>query len=354
MGIIRYADAFCGLGGFSVAMKQVHPSAECVWAIDFDKKVAEVFKNNHGMSCHGDIKTTDISAIPDHDILFGGFPCQPFSRGGKWSRNKASKIGKEDTRGMLFIQLTNILRIKQPKFFIFENVPRLEKMKDSNNLSCYEVILGHFIYAGYKVRTEKLNAADFGLPQSRERLFFLGIREDLSDELELINKQPRTSCIKDILEDIVSDKYKLSNTWKNRKLLDLNPSKKNHTKSAGDSRLDALYEIYGKTDKSKNKTFKPECVAELKGDTPSGISRQSDRVYSTLGISPTLITSGPPIIDVDTFRALTPRECARLQGLPDSFILYDNDTLAYKHVGNSVAIPVIVALIKSLLLKEDK
>lgn len=353
---MRYVDAFCGMGGFSLALKAVVPNSKCVLAIDFDKDVADTFKRNFGIDCLGDILELDVETVPDHDILFGGFPCQPFSRNGKWY-NKNGKIIEDDERANLFLVLINIINRKKPRFFVLENVTGLLSMKNKDGSSYFESIKSALRDTGYSIHVKTLDAADFGSPQQRKRVFFVGCR-DTKDDFKFPESLKKTTCVGDILETNVDNKYLLENLWKNRKIINSPVAKgytkePNHSIPVGGSRLEALKEIYAKGDPPKKKTHKITPVSIIYGDTPSGLPRQQDKLYSTLGIAPTIATFSTPAFDIGTgWRQLTPRECARLQGFPDTFKLSQKDSKAYKQIGNAINIPTVINILKNLLDKE--
>ena len=341
--IVKYADAFCGLGGFSLAMKSMASEGiqgECVWAIDFDKNAAATFLANFGVNPYGDIRKIDIGNIPEHDILFGGFPCQPFSRNGKWFNKNDRTIDESETRENLFLELARILSAKQPKYFILENVVGLLTMKNKDGTSCFDTIVASLRDCGYAVYTKVLDAADYGLPQQRRRIFFVGIRSGLIQDFKFPMPSIRKVVIGDILMNYVDSKYLITNMWKARKLIVARPEMANHKLTAGDSRIDAIIDIYQRNfHKTWRRSAKIEADAILYGDTPSGLPRQQDKIYSSLGISPTIATFSTPFVtSYQGIRQLTPRECARLQGIPDTFILPDKDSVAIKQIGNSVAL----------------
>ena len=364
---LRNCDAFCGMGGFSLAARAADPGAECVWAIDKDKAVSATFLDNFGVDCQGgvqgDIREVDEGALPDHDALFGGFPCQPFSQSGKWR----SKVGEEEDRDNLFLELVRILRAKQPRFFVFENVENLVRMTNKDGSPVLKTILWHLDDAGYDVAHKVLDASAFGVPQHRERVYFVGVRRDLGLKYEfpappplaeLVRKrlldQDAIPAIEQVLDPAVDEKYLLSAAWANLKLngaLEPGGTAANHAHAVGSLRHEVIQRQY---DANENKpgarTGKSTVVAEIKGDTPSGKSRRTDRVYSSKGISPTVIAfSGPAVDSPQGLRLLTPRECARLQGFPDTYRLHASDPTAYKQVGNAVCVPVVRELLRALL-----
>ncbi|MDR0510603.1 MAG: DNA (cytosine-5-)-methyltransferase [Rikenellaceae bacterium] len=171
MAAIRFIDLFCGIGGFRVAMDEVcndnGVKPECVFSSDIDRYCQDSYEVNFGHRPHGDITMIDPDSIPDHDVLFAGFPCQPFSIIGQMK-------GFEDTRGTLFFYIANILKCKQPKAFILENVKQLTGHNGGQTL---KVIIKTLLDLGYNVRYSVLNALDYGLPQKRERIIIVGHKE---------------------------------------------------------------------------------------------------------------------------------------------------------------------------------
>lgn len=157
-----FIDLFAGIGGFHQAAKQL--GGQCVFASEIDKHACKTYEANHGIKPHGDITKINAHDIPDHDILFAGFPCQSFSVAGK-------RLGFEDTRGTLFFEIARILKVKQPNMFLLENVKGL---KNHDNGKTLHTIITTLKELGYDVHYMVLNAKDYGVPQNRERIFFVG------------------------------------------------------------------------------------------------------------------------------------------------------------------------------------
>ncbi len=170
---IRFIDLFCGIGGVRIAMDEAcienNLKPECVFSSDIDLHCQESYELNFGHKPVGDITQVDPKSILDHDILFAGFPCQPFSIIGQMR-------GFEDTRGTLFFYIANILKEKKPKAFILENVKQLVGHNKGQTL---KVILKTLHDLGYYVQYAVLNALDYGLPQKRERVFIVGHKEPI-------------------------------------------------------------------------------------------------------------------------------------------------------------------------------
>lgn len=351
---MKYFDAFCGLGGFSLAVRSVVPDARCVRAVDSDRRAAETYESNFGLPALGDMTALQSEEVEDFDILFGGFPCQPFSRNGKWYNKNDRVIGQLEDRANLFLTLVNLIDEKKPKFFVLENVPGLVNMENTDGTSYLKAIVESLIELNYDLRVKVLDAADHGSPQQRKRLFFVGTPRDY--DWDWPAKEPRTATVGDILEPLVEEKYLLSNLWKNRRMTDSPPrsnvvkKEPNHTVPKGGSRLEALKQVYKSSTKPTQPTGRITPLAVIYGDTPSGLPRQQDKLYSPLGLSPTIATFSTPAFETTQgWRQLTPRECARLQGIPDSFKLPQNDSVAYKQIGNAINVMLVSKLINNLL-----
>ena len=162
---MKTIELFAGIGGFRVAADDCN--LETVWANDIDDRALKVYRDNHGEDSivQGDINEM-IDEIPDHDILTGGFPCQPFSKAGK-------KLGVDDYRGILFEAIVNVIENKKPNSFILENVNSILYMDKGNN---FKTILHALVGEDYKVEWCVFNAMDFGLPQHRLRAIIVGSR----------------------------------------------------------------------------------------------------------------------------------------------------------------------------------
>ena len=197
--MIKYIDLFCGIGGFRIAATQVFQSlnvdAECVFSSDIDPFAREAYNANFGDYPAGDITKIDENSIPDHDLLFGGFPCQPFSIIGNGR-------GFEDIRGTLFFDIVRILKAKRPKGFILENVKRLASHKNGHTL---ERILQTLQELGYYVDYKILNALDYGLPQKRERIFIVGSIKPTLFSWPI--KASKRTSLAEILEKNVDKKF---------------------------------------------------------------------------------------------------------------------------------------------------
>lgn len=168
---MTFIDLFAGIGGFRLALEQA--GVTCVFSSEIDKHALQTYEANFGEKPYGDITTIDPHSIPDHDILCGGFPCQPFSQAGRGK-------GFEDARGTLIFSVAEILKAKQPKALLLENVRGL---LSSNKGKDFELILSLLDSVGYDVSWSLLKASDYGLPTLRPRVYLVGIRKDLGNPI---------------------------------------------------------------------------------------------------------------------------------------------------------------------------
>jgi DNA (cytosine-5)-methyltransferase 1 len=301
METIRFIDLFCGIGGFRIAMDEAcienNIIPECVFSSDIDSYCQNSYEDNFGHRPHGDITKIDPKSIPDHDILFAGFPCQPFSILGQMK-------GFEDTRGTLFFHIANIIKEKEPKSFVLENVKQLVGHDKGNTL---KTILKTLRDMNYSVQYAVLNALDYGLPQKRERVVIVGHKEPILFSYP----EPKRPFkpLSDILEKNVDRKYYASDY--------IVEKRKNAHKSA--YKLSIWHE-----NKSGNISSYPYSCALRAGAS-----------YSYL------LVNGE--------RRLTPRELFRLQGFPDSYKIVDNPGQARKQAGNAVPVSLVKAVILKLL-----
>lgn len=304
----RFIDLFAGIGGIRIPFQEL--GGECVFSSEWDKFAQKTYRVNFGETPHGDITKIESDSIPDFDILLGGFPCQPFSSAGL-------KKGFADTRGTLFFEIERIMRDKRPKAFLLENVKQLRTHDHGRTL---KVILNHIDSLNYYVKYDILRAGDFGVPQNRERTYIVGFdREyfDLPDDYDFRFPEPtyEKTRLGDILEDNVDDRYTLTdaiwNGFQKRKQNNIN-------RGAG----------FGYCLFNENSPYVSTLVARYYKDGQEILVDQGKY-------------KNP--------RKLTPRECARLQGFPDSFIIPVSNMQAYKQFGNSVAVPVVRAVAKRLV-----
>lgn len=299
-------DLFAGIGGIRLAF-QKHGGLS-LFASEWDKFAAKTYKANYGEMPQGDITQIPAESIPAHNILLAGFPCQPFSQAGL-------KKGFEDTRGTLFFDIARILEAKRPQAFLLENVKQL---RGHNKGKTLESILRILDELDYTVHVEVLRAADFGVPQNRERIFIVGFNNKLGGKdvpFEFPKPTNIPTKVGDILENYVDEKYTISD-----KLYQGHLRRKEEHQKKGNG---FGFSLFNKDSKYTNTI--------------------SARYYKDG--SEILIDQGPN----ENPRKLTRRECARLQGFPDNFIIPVSDTQAYRQFGNSVSVPVVEAIAKNMI-----
>lgn len=298
-----FIDLFAGIGGMRQAF-EAH-GGKCVFSSEWDKFAQQTYQANFGEKPHGDITQIPSSVIPRHDILIAGFPCQPFSHAGL-------KKGFMDTRGTLFFDIARIINDRKPSLVLLENV---KGFASHDKGQTFATVIAALDELGYNTSSKVLNASDFGLPQNRERIFIVGVNRRKIRGVDFKFPKPPKTPVKvgDILERRVDAKYVLSNKlWSGHK------RRLREHRERGNGFGYSLF-------------------------TPSSprTSTISARYYKD-GSEILIATSGNP-------RKITPREAARLQGFPESFIIPVSDTQAYKQFGNSVAVNVVSAIAKEML-----
>jgi DNA (cytosine-5)-methyltransferase 1 len=298
---LRFIDLFCGIGGFRLAFERA--GCECVFSCDWNESAQTTYEANFHERPWGDIHTVAVADILAHDILCGGFPCQPFSIAGVSKKlSLGRKHGFEDKeQGNLFFEIANIIEHHQPKAFVLENVKNL---KSHDKGRTFEIIRNTLTEAlGYTVYHKIIDAQSL-VPQHRERLFLVGFREKRHFEFPQFPVEgPKLATI---LESNPDPKYTLSDRlWKY-----LQDYAAKH-KAAGNGFGFGLF-------------------------TPADVARTLSARYYKDG-SEILISQG---VNKNP-RRLTPRECCRLMGFPENFKIPVSDTQAYKQFGNSVVVPVV-------------
>lgn len=299
-----FIDLFAGIGGFRLALDSL--GARCVYSNEWDREAQKVYKENFGETPEGDITQVDEKKIPAHDILCAGFPCQAFSISGK-------QKGFEDSRGTLFFDVARIVKEKQPKVVFLENVKNFAKHDGGRTIATVKATMEEL---GYTFHHKTLNAADYGIPQKRERVYMVCIRRDI-EAGEFLFPQPFT--LTRHVEDLLLHDNSL-------------------TENLVITREDTFYKDI-KDDRYSNSTIRLGTVNK---------GGQGERIYSTKGIAITLSAYGGGVFAKTggymvngKARKLHPRECARLMGYPDSFKTSCRPTQAYKQFGNSVVVDVL-------------
>lgn len=298
---MKFIDLFCGIGGFRFgfesACKKYGIIPECVFSSDIDKYTKESYKANFGEEPSGDITKVDAKEIPDHDILFAGFPCQPFSIIGKMR-------GMEDIRGTLFHDIARVLGEKKPKYFVLENVKQLVGHKNGHTM---RIILDTLQSLGYSVQYKVLNALNYGLPQKRERVIIVGVMG--SGDFKFPAPFGTRLSLESILEKNPDSKYFVNDRIKEMRL---NAHKSKYQPAIWHE------------NKSRNITSYPYSCALRSGGSHNYLL-------------------------VDGIRRLTPREMLRLQGFPESFKIVVSDSQLKKQVGNAVPVNIVEAVCEELI-----
>lgn len=309
-GRFTFIDLFAGIGGMRLAFEK--QGGVCVFSSEWDEYAQKTYLANFGVLPQGDITKIAADDIPAHDILAAGFPCQPFSIAGVSKKNSLGKAtGFQDkTQGTLFFDVCRIIDKKRPKAFLLENVKNL-KSHDKGNT--WRVIRESLEQLDYEVFDKVLDGQEF-VPQHRERIFIVGFDRHIYNTSDIkfdfsLKRPDSIPVLRDILEKDVPDKYTLTdNLW-------------------------GYLQNYAARHKAKGNGFgygMPDF---------DGITRTLSARYYKDGSEILIRQSGNR-----NPRRLTPRECARLQGYPESFKIPVSDTRAYKQFGNSVVVPLVTAI----------
>ena len=297
----KFIDLFAGIGGMRIPFKEL--GGKCVFSSEIDKFAQQTYQANFDEIPVGDITKLDVRDIPKHNLLLAGFPCQAFS-------NAGLKKGFEDTRGTLFFDIARILEYHAPKAFLLENVKALESHDNKRTIT---KILDTLYDLGYFPSRKILNAKDFGLPQNRERIFIIGIKDRNQEFPWPIPSETKTRLGK-ILQKRVTDTYTLSDKiWKS------------HIKRKENHRLNGRgfgYSLF-----NRDSEYTSTISARYYKDGSEILIEQKNK--------------NP--------RMLTPREAARLQGFPEDFVIPVSNNQAYKQFGNAVPVNVIKEIAKELV-----
>ena len=313
-----FIDLFAGIGGMRLAYENA--GGRCVYSNEWNKYCQQTYFANFGELPDGDITKVNASTIPDHDILVAGFPCQPFSIAGVSKKNSLGRpTGFEDkTQGTLFFDVCRIIKAKRPRAFMLENVKNL-KSHDKGNT--FRIIMESLNELDYQVFYKILDGQNF-VPQHRERIIIVGFDrkrfpQSISFDFKITPASPKPT-VKDILDKKVDDKYTLSD------------------------KLWSYLQAYAEKHRKAGNGF-GYGLADL-----NGVSRTLSARYYKDGSEILIPQKGK------NPRKLTPRECARLQGYPESFIIPVSDTQAYKQFGNSVVVPLIENVAELIVAKLEK
>ena len=380
----KYIDLFCGIGGFHQALNKL--GAKCVLACDIDNDCRVVYKDNYGIEPVSNVKEIDEKTMVDFDILCAGFPCQSFSNGGK-------KKCFEDDRGLLFDEIVRIAKYKQPKYMFLENVKHILKVGDGEVI---EYIKKKIASIGYHLQLFNISPHQYGIPQQRERVYFVCIRNDIYNGKDIVlpiyQGKIEFNKFLDKKEDIV-DKYFIKGdilnvleAWdlmikqfntdeKISPTIMMNDAFKKYTNEEFNkfpswkqdyitknrpliqkykTEFEEWYQIYSPL------LQKREIYGKLEWQT--GPIKEDDSIFNHFiqlrqsGIRvkkgkyfPTLVAISQIPIYGKEKRYITPRECARLQSFPETFKLPIEDKKSYKQLGNSVNVDNVYTVISSTL-----
>ena len=403
---MKVGSDFSGVGAFDQALKRLGINYETVFACDMDKYARDTFIHNYGEPKYYPTNVYDRE-IPSEslDIYMTSPPCQAFSLAGK-------RLGKDDKRGVLFFNSHEFIQVNKPRFFIFENVKGLlsddggktfqewVNMLGGKSVNGLPVLFAHDDAVAYHLYWKVLNAKHHGVPQNRERVFLIGIRDDADNQFQFPKEEYLEKRLKDVLEDDVDDKYFLSEKKiqylvrhdANKNILTDDIPNESKTciagyykaprdcqylkvKSAtskgyeeareGDSinfSVPSLETRRGRVGKGVAQTLDTGCnqaVIQLNPSLESGGKQpyQQNRVYDSNALCPALNagqqTWGGNIVTLPNdykIRRLTPRECFRLMDFPDTFTWKVSDSQAYKQAGNSIVVNVLYKILKQLPL----
>ena len=313
----KFIDLFAGIGGIRLAYQNL--GGQCVFTSEWDTYSKKTYEANFGEVPFGDITKIDEKNIPDHDILLAGFPCQPFSIAGVSKKNALGRKHGflDETQGTLFFDIARILKHKRPKAFMLENVKNLMSHDKGNT---FRVIQNTLQELDYNIYFKVLDGRHY-VPQHRERIIIVGFDRHVFKEKEAFTfPEPpkKEQKIRNILNDDVDDKYTLSDKLWN------------------------YLQDYAKKHKAKGNGF-GFGLTDL-----DGVSRTISARYYKDGSEILIPQEGK------NPRRLTPRECARLQGFPDKFIIPVSDNQAYKQFGNSVVSPLMQAVGNNIIRELEK
>lgn len=386
---LKYIDLFCGIGGFHQAFNQLNGNGyetECVLACDKDKHCRSIYQENYDIEVHPDIKKLKPEDIPDYDVLCAGFPCQPFSNAGKKTTFKHNK-------GTLFDEIMRLIKDKKPKFLFLENVKHIMKV---SNGEVFKYVLKKLDENGYNVQLFQMSPHEYGIPQQRERIYFVCTHKSMTKkEVSLIEPKTSEIVLANFLQnkEEVDSKYFVSGdvktaleAWEemikefevNEKIsptIMANEFHKVYTPTEFSAlakwRQDyitknkPLYKKYKvKWDEwyERNKTILKRREIYAKLEWQVGKIKKNDSIFNYFiqlrqsGIRvkkkkyfPTLVAMSQIPVYGAEMRYITPRECARIQSFPDSFIIHSDDKQSYKQFGNSVNVDNVRNVIKSTL-----
>jgi DNA (cytosine-5)-methyltransferase 1 len=360
--MLRVGSDFSGVGAFNQALIRLGVEYKEVFACDMDKFARETFIHNYGEPEYYPTNVYDRE-IPSEslDVYMTSPPCQAFSLAGK-------RLGKDDKRGILFFNSHEFIQVNKPRFFIFENVKGLlsddggrtfqewVNMLGGKSVNGVPVLFPYDDSVPYHLYWQVLNAKHHGVPQNRERVFLIGIRDDADNRFQFPREEHLTKRLKDVLEDEVDEKYFLSGLSVNY-LLRHNKNKDILKKDIpkNSSCIPASYYKqprdvqYIKVKSATSKGY--EEATEGDSINFKNINSETRRGRVGKGVAQTIEANNMSLgtLKQGQIRKLTPRECFRLMDFPDSFTWPVSDSQAYKQAGNSIVVNVLYKILKNLL-----
>lgn len=327
-GAPRVIDLFAGIGGIRLGFESV--GFQSVFTSEWNKYAVETYTENFADDglIAGDITEVEPSSIPDHDVLLAGFPCQPFSLAGVSKKNALGRPHgfADETQGTLFFEIVKIIEAKRPAAFLLENVKNLKSHDRGRTFEVIRRTLEEDL--GYEFHPKVVNGSHF-TPQNRERILMVGFREESDFDWDDVVLPERTSRLRDILH--ATDGSEPFLPWDGNRYFD-HDSSLVQGKYTLTEKLWKYLQNYAAKHRAAGNGFGFGLVG------PDDVSRTLSARYYKDG-SEILVDQGSG----RSPRRLTPRECARLMGFPDSFRIPVSDTQAYKQFGNSVVVPVMRA-----------
>lgn len=332
----KMVSLFSGCGGLDLGFQNA--GFNIIWANDFDSDAQAVYRLNLGEIDGRDIHSVAESEIPNCDILTAGFPCQPFS-------NAGNRKGVHDSRGMLYQECLRIISDKMPKVIVFENVKGLLSTKYIDGRNLADVIvedLSTMNDIGYNVVHKLVNASDYGVPQNRQRVLFVGIRKDLELTFVFPEKQAKDQLTLDYVLNIPEDVPNQVDWPLSPQALEMIE----HIPEGG-SWKDVPYEHLAPR------------FRKIRDDMKKYHSPKFYRRFARHEICGTMTASAQPencgIIHPTENRRFTIREVARIQTFPDSFVFIDdslkNITAMYKVIGNAVPVNMAQAIAQAIMMQ---
>lgn len=316
---LKIASFFCGcggldlglIGGFNYMGKEYYSLPfDIVFAIDNDPYCSKIYNDNfHNKCVVDDVKNIDVKSLPNIDLLVGGFPCQSFSI----SAQNPPRLGFKDDRGKLFFEMVKTLKVKKPRFFIAENVKGL---LSANKGKAFPMIIKEFEKAGYYIKYKLFNASEYEVPQKRERIIIVGFRKKI-DYNRFEFPAPLTLENKRTLRQVIDDNANHEEKW-----------------FFSEKAVEGMMKVKDKMNKGRIQQLDEPC---------NTISSHLAKV--------SLNSTDPVLLVGNRYRRFTPRECAKIQSFPNSFVLNSvSEARQYKAIGNAVP-PVLMWYIANALNK---